>query len=216
MMLDDCWRRIGVDGDGSCAELAAVVHCRNCAVYARAGRSLLEEIPPPDYLERWGDTIATAPEVEETDVLSALLFRLGAERFALPTADFVEAVEVRPVQRVPHRSGAVFLGLTNIRGELQLCVSLAALLATEPAAATGALHALPRLAVIERDGERWVFPADELLGVHRIARRTLAPPPATVARDAQALTAALFIRGDTRVALLDSERLFARLRREMT
>lgn len=214
MTVDACWRHIGVDGDGSCPELAAVIHCRNCAVYARAGRSLFEDPPPSGYLERWADAIAAAPEEEETDILSIVLFRLGAERFALPTMDFVEAVEARPVRRMPHRSGAIFLGLANVRGELQLCVSLAALLAVD-AGGGDAAQAIPRLAIIERDGERWAFPADEMLGVHRVARQLLAPPPATVARDARALTAALFAHDGGSVALLDSERLFARLQREL-
>jgi Magnesium chelatase, subunit ChlI len=38
---NDCWNQIGVFGDGTCPELAKVIHCRNCPVYAAGGRSLL-------------------------------------------------------------------------------------------------------------------------------------------------------------------------------
>jgi Magnesium chelatase, subunit ChlI len=42
----DCWNQIGVFGDGTCPELAKVIHCRNCPVYAAGGRSLLLIGPP--------------------------------------------------------------------------------------------------------------------------------------------------------------------------
>jgi chemotaxis-related protein WspD len=209
--LDHCWSRIGVGGDGTCPELARVVHCRNCSVYAQAGRRLLEQSAPADYLEYWARQLAAPQEHEDAETLSTVVFRLDAERLALPTTAFVEAVEMRPVHRVPHRAGTVLLGVTNIRGELQLCVSLAALLGIEPT--DGAVRGLPRLAVIEADGEHWAFPVDEVLGVHRIARHALTLPPATVTHDASALTAALFELGGERVALLDAALLVARLRR---
>jgi chemotaxis-related protein WspD len=209
--IDHCWSRIGVDGDGSCPELARVIHCRNCEVYARAGRQLLEQPPPADYLERWAAQLAAPLDSDDAETLSTVVFRLAGERLALPTTAFVEAIEVRPIHRVPHRSNAVFLGLANVRGELQLCVSLAALLSIEPD--TGEPARRPRFAVIERDGQRWVFPVDELLGVHRVARQALAAPPATVSGDARALTSALFELAGGRVALLDPELVFTRLRR---
>ena len=209
--MDDCWNHIGIAGDGSCAELPRVVHCRNCEVYARAGRGLLERTPPAGYLEQWALQLAAPPRQEDADTLSAVLFRIASERFALPTAAFAEAVEVRPVHRIPHRSGPLLLGFVNIRGELQLCVSLAALLHVERAAERQ--PARPRLAVVERNGARWVFPVDELMGVHHVPRRALAAPPATDVHDAAALTEALFDHAGQRVAPLDAQLLFERLRR---
>lgn len=213
--IDYCWSRIGIDGDGSCPELARVIHCRNCEVYARAGRQLLEQPPPAQYLEGWAAQLAAPPDGDGAETLSTVVFRLFGERLALPTTTFVEAIEVRPIHRVPHRSNAVFLGLANVRGELQLCVSLAALLSIEPdsEADSEARASRPRFAVIEREGQRWVFPVDELLGVHRVARQALAAPPATVSGDGQALTSALFELSGQRVALLDPELVFTRLRR---
>ena len=210
---DACWSRIGVSGDGSCPELARVVHCRNCEVYARAGRRMLDQAAPPGYLEYWATRLAAAEEAAAPDLLSTVVFRLADEHLALPTTAFVEAVDVRPIHRLPHRPAGALLGVVNIRGELQLCVSLAVLLSIEPAAAGTAPHGTPRLAVIESTGERWVFPVDELRGVHRVARPTLMPPPATLAHDARAVTAALFELGTDRVALLDADLVFARLRR---
>lgn len=210
--IDHCWSSIGVVGDGSCPELARVIHCHNCEVYARAGRQLLEQAAPEGYLAHWGEQLAAPLAREDEDTLSVVVFRLGGEPLALPTTAFVEAIDARRVHRVPHRSGAVFLGLTNVRGELQLCVSLAALLSLA-AIDTGERPRRPRFAVIEDGGQRWVFPVDELLGVRRVARRALTPPPATVNADAQALTSALFELAGERVALLDPALVFARLAR---
>ena len=206
--VDACWTRIGIAGDGSCAELERVVHCRNCEVYAHAGRQLLDQTPPPGYLDEWATQLAAVETDGDSAALSTVIFRLGAERLALPTAIFVEIVDMRPVHRIPHRSDATLLGLVNIAGELQLCVSLAALLGTAPGGETAGR---PRLAVIERDGDRWVFPVDELLGVERIEQRALGTPPATIARDAAALTTALFPWHEATVALLDPDLLFAAL-----
>jgi chemotaxis-related protein WspD len=208
--VDACWTRIGIAGDGSCAELRRVVHCRNCEVYAHAGRQLLDQCPPPGYLEQWATQLAAVEAETDIATLSVVIFRLGAEYFALPAAAFVEVVEVRAAHRIPHRANDTLLGLVNIGGELQLCVSLAALLGTEPAgsADTGGR---PRLAVIERAADRWVFPVDELLAIERIAQRALSAPPATIARDATALTTALFTWRDTTIALLDADLLFAAL-----
>lgn len=210
---DACWARIGVGGDGSCPELARVIHCRNCDVYAQAGRRMLDQAPPPGYLDEWATRLAAPDDGVAPDLVSAVVFRLADEHLALPTTACVEAVDVRPIHRLPHRPAGVLLGIVNIRGELQLCVSLAALLSIEPAADGATPPATPRLTVIERAGERWVFPVDELRGVHRIARSALVPPPATLTHDARAVTSALFELGPDRVALLDADLVFARLRR---
>jgi chemotaxis-related protein WspD len=206
--VDVCWTRIGVAGDRSCPELPRVVHCRNCEVYAHAGRQLLDQQAPPGYLEEWAAQLAAAETDTASAMLSAVIFRLGAERLALPTSIFVEIVELRSVHRIPHRSNATLLGLAVIGGELQLCVSLASLLGIGAGVANGSRA---RLAVIEREHDRWVFPVDELLGVERIEQHTLGQPPATVARDAAALTTALFPWRESTVALLDADLLFAAL-----
>ena len=77
--------QIGVSGNGTCPELAKVVHCRNCPVYAAGGRSLLEREPPAEYLHEWTQALAEKDEDTAADTLSVLIFRLGREWLALPT-----------------------------------------------------------------------------------------------------------------------------------
>ncbi|MEO8602273.1 MAG: chemotaxis protein CheW [bacterium] len=206
--VDFCWSRIGIDGDHSCAELARVIHCRNCAVFARAARLALERPAPDDYLEQWAERVVAASSDEPGEVLSSLVFRLGETHLALPTVAFIEAVELPPVHAVPHRRNDVLLGLANVRGELELCVSLSALLAV--ARDAGATRR-PRLVVIEQDGERWAFPVDDILGVHRIAQAALTAPGD--ADPGGPFVRAAFALGARAVALLDAELVCAGLRR---
>lgn len=204
-MTEHCWSTIGIEGDHSCPELAAVIHCRNCAVFTRAARQVLERPAPDDYLAQWAARLALPEEEDEGETRSLVVFALAGRHFALPTASFVEAVEVRPVHAVPHRRGRMLAGLVNVRGELQLCVSLPALLALP---AHDAAPPRPRLAIIEHDAARWAFAVDDLLGVRRVEVDDLGPPAA----NAGDLVAHQFpLRGLT-VALLDADRLCSALR----
>jgi chemotaxis-related protein WspD len=204
-MTEHCWSTIGIEGDHSCPELAAVIHCRNCSVFTRAARQVLERPAPDDYLAQWAARLALPEEEEQGETRSLVVFVLAGRHFALPTATFVEAVEPRPVHAVPHRRGGVLAGLANIRGELQLCVSLPALLALPPA---DAVPARPRLAVIEHAEARWAFAVDDLLGVRRVEVDDFGAPNG---EDGELVEHHFPLRGVT-VALLDPDRLCSALR----
>ena len=60
--LQDCWNHIGVMGDHSCPLLVEAIHCQNCGVYGAAGRSLLQRVAPPGYVEEWIQILADGPE----------------------------------------------------------------------------------------------------------------------------------------------------------
>jgi chemotaxis-related protein WspD len=123
----DCWNTIGVRGDRSCPELAKVVHCQNCPVFAAAGRRFLDAPFPPGYLEEWTQRLAAPVEDQAVNLESVLVFRIVDEWLALPVHVLVEVTTARPIHRVPYRAG-LLAGLVNIRGELYLCVHLAKLL----------------------------------------------------------------------------------------
>ena len=212
--LDDCWNRIGVRGDRSCPELARVLHCHNCPVFAAAGRRFLDTPAPAAYLEEWTDRLAAPVEQTAADQQSVLLFRLGEEWLALRVQVLVEVTTPRPVHRVPHRAG-LLAGLVNIRGELHLCVHLAQLLGIKSAAGgpeSQAGNGRSRLIVAQHDGERWVFPADEIDQVYRFSAGELTGAPATLARSAGRLTRSVFVLRGRSVGYLDDARLFQVLR----
>lgn len=206
---DDCWNRIGVRGDHSCPELAAVVHCHNCPVFARTGRQFLDAPSPDGYLDEWTARLADPLEETAADLAGVLSFRLGMEWLALSVQVLVEVTEPRPVHRVPHRGG-LLAGLVNIRGELYLCARLGKLLGI-PESGTASPANRPRLLVIRRDAERWVFAADEVDQVHRLPARELTAVPATVGRAARHLTRGVFTWQGRAVGCLDDARLFPAL-----
>jgi chemotaxis-related protein WspD len=207
---DDCWNRIGVRGDRSCPELSVVGHCHNCPVFAAAGRRFLDAPSPDGYLDEWTERLA-APVVEaSSDLRSVLIFRISEEWLALPVAVLVEVTTVRAIHRVPHRAG-LLAGLVNVRGELHLCVRLAQLLGIE-SSAEKVEEKSRRLLVVRDDGERWVFPVDEVDQVHRLPAHELSRLPATVGRAARHLTHGVFAWRGRKVGSLDVERLFQALR----
>jgi chemotaxis-related protein WspD len=214
----DCWNRIGIHGDRSCPELAQVVRCRNCPVFAAAGRRFLDAPSPEGYLAEWTQRLAAPVEEADRELESLLVFRIADEWLALPVQVLVEVTGPRPVHRIPFRGGPL-AGLVNIRGELYLCVKLGELLGIGRAppqdrAAGNPLPARgqPRLLVVEREGERWVLSADEVDQVLRLPRGELGPVPATVGRAVGHLTRGVFHRQQKAVGLLDAALLFSTLR----
>jgi chemotaxis-related protein WspD len=207
----DCWNRIGVWGDRSCPELQKVVHCHNCPVFAAASRRFLDAPPPKDYLEEWTERLAAPIEESAADLQSVLIFRLGEEWLALRVQVLLEVTSPRPVHRIPHRAG-LLAGLVNIRGELHLCVHLAQLLGITSKPEPGVGMKGPRLIVVRRDGDRWVFPADEVDQVYRFSAGALAGAPATLARSAHRLSQGVFVWRERSIGYLDDGRLFQVLR----
>ncbi len=78
-----CWNEIGVAGDRSCLELKTYTHCRNCPVYSRAGRQLLQRQAPAGYLNEWTNLLTHHQEEQPLNTISVGIFRLGGEWLAL-------------------------------------------------------------------------------------------------------------------------------------
>ncbi len=206
-LIDDCWNRIGIAGDRSCPELVEHIHCRNCPVFSNTARSLFDRAAPEGYLQDWTGALAEAAQAVEDDFASLFVFRLGEEHLGLRTAMLVEVTQRRPIHRVPHRSNAVFRGLVNIRGQLQLCLSMHGLLGLAGNAADAGI-----LAVVEDGAERWVFEVDEVLGVHRVPKSALRKVPGTLANPLTSFTQAVFTLADKHVGYLEEQRLLSAFR----
>ncbi|MEI6240555.1 MAG: chemotaxis protein CheW [Planctomycetia bacterium] len=213
--MEECWRRIGVTGDRSCPELETYIHCRNCPVLAEAARTFFDREAPEGYLEAWSRILEEPEVVVDPDATSVLVFRVGREWMALPTVSLVEITTLRPLHRVPHRTAGMLAGLVNIRGQLQLCVSLHTLLGLEEKPPTiqpdAEAPTAARLLVVEHadgSGGRWVFCVDEVAGVQRVVRSAMRAVPSTVSQSNTRLSQALFDWQDRAVGLLDDTRLF--------
>lgn len=217
---EECWRVVGVTGDRSCPELDVYIHCRNCPVMAAAARTFFDRVPPEGYLEGWGGLLEETVTAAETEVASVLVFRLGSEWLALPTRALVEVTSRRACHRVPHRTEGILEGIVNIRGQLQLCVSVHRLLGIDPGEGPGPRNVPTadsgsdgrRLVVVERPGlaanDRWVFAVDEVAGVQRVERSRLRGVPATVSQSGARFCGAMFDHDGAIVGILDDVRFF--------
>ncbi|GAP99254.1 chemotaxis signal transduction protein [Leptolyngbya sp. NIES-2104] len=213
--MNDCWNRIGVEGDQSCDRLEQVTHCHNCSVFSRSGRLLLEREVPSEYIQEWTNTIAergSALSVRSTEeMLSLILFRLGNERFAISVRSLQEVIRPTQIHTLPHRSNHLFLGLTSIRGEILLCASLRAFLNIETAAPSDREQML----IVGTTARRWVFPVDEVYGIQRYPLHEIQDPPAVLLKTNAAYTQGILTWNDQKVNYLNAELLIDTLDRRL-
>jgi chemotaxis-related protein WspD len=202
----DCWSTIGVRGDLTCAELKRHIHCRNCPTYASAAITLLDRDLPASYRAEWASHFAEGKQTKELESQSAIVFRMGEEWLALPTSVVDEVAEFRSIHSLPHRRNSVMLGLSNVRGELLICMSLAKIIGLENIGTKEGKkesNAKQRLIVVRHDGRRIAFPVDEIEVIHRYDPNKLKPVPATVAKAAATYTKAMLPWRDRTIGCLD-------------
>ncbi len=221
--VDDCWRRIGVLGDGSCPQLATHIHCRNCPAYSRAALTLLDNLSTGEVSLPDSDA-AQAVATARGPAMSCLVFRIGDEWLALPAGALALVTAPCPVHSLPHRRHAAVLGLASVRGNLLVCISLARLLGQDPAAGTAANAAAnakgsaghgARLLVLGQGRTAIALPVDEVTGIERIAEADLQPLPTTLSRASSHYTRALLESGGHSVGLLDPALLQQALTRSL-
>ncbi|WP_427308180.1 chemotaxis protein CheW [Cupriavidus sp. H39] len=220
--VDDCWRRIGVRGDGSCPALAEHAHCRNCPTYAQAAARLLDARELEQDLQDWPDAggsdgndgHAGDDRNDGGTALACLVFRIGDEWLALPTAALGEVTAPGPVHSLPHRRDAAVLGLAAVRGNLLACLSLAHVFDT--GAARAELNAAgSRFLILGQGRAAIALPVAEIAGIVRVRRAALLPLPATLARGSARYTQALFLDQGRSVGLLDAAQVRQALARSL-
>lgn len=217
MNLTNCWKKIGIYGDGSCPKLKDHIHCKKCPVYSAAGKRLLDREIPDTYREEWAQLYSRRKEMERTDTIFVVVFRLGGEWFASKTAFIQEIIESRPVHSVPFRNSETFLGLININGELIPCLSLSHIVGLSmETEVESEQESLKPMMVINHVGERFVFSVDEIMGIQRISPDDMKIPPATVSKTEITHTESVFTLNGKTVGLLDDEKLIESLKRSMT
>jgi len=174
---------------------------------------------PADYLDEWATHIAQPKRLAARGALSAVVFRVGSEWLAVPTAVCSEVSARKSVHAIPHRRNGIVLGLVNIRGDLVLCVSLSGVLGV-----TAMPYDRPerrrlsreRLLLLEQDGQRLACPVTDMHGVHRYHADDLQEVPATIARGTAAYTRAILPWQGKAVGLLDEQLLFYTFYRHLT
>lgn len=163
--------------------------------------------------------LAGIKKAESPGAVSAVVFRLNDEFLALKTVAFLKALEMRPIHRVPFRTNHVFRGVVNVDGVLLPCISAAELMgisAADPSGKHDGHQCYRRLMVITREGARFVFPVDEVLGVIRVLPNQMQKPPETVSKSLTALTMHVFPWENRMVGLLDDQKLFTTFHGSLT
>ncbi|MEA5577154.1 chemotaxis protein CheW [Anabaena sp. UHCC 0451] len=232
-IVENCWNVIGIVGDHNCPELSHFIHCRNCPVYTSAGRNLLERSIPDKYQQEWtqffaGTKLATGNRQKylqpESDILTKTkklqvgIFRLQREWLALSAQVLKETISPSLIHAIPHRSNEILKGLVNIRGELQLCISLSNLLHLEttqtlPEALSPIVYA--RMIVIQKEGFTWVFPVDEFYGLYRFHEHELRDTPNSATSAINTYTKGFFHWESRSLSYIDEELLFMSLQRKV-
>ncbi|HOT41817.1 MAG TPA: chemotaxis protein CheW [Syntrophorhabdaceae bacterium] len=212
-----CWKTIGIFGDSSCPELTSLVHCRNCSIYNKAGRGLFDRDMPIEFIEEATKNLSSIKEKEIEDYLSVIIFRVEKEWLAFKTIYLQETTSIRPVHRVPFRTNNVFMGVANINGELLLCISLARLLEYTPdeEKVQQDQRIYRRMIVINKNGERYVFPVDEVLGIYRIPINDIEEPPVTLTKSPSTFIEGIFNLQDNKVGLLNEDSFLQALKRSI-
>jgi chemotaxis-related protein WspD len=217
--IDDCWNKIGVWANSqqrTCPRLSEVVHCANCEIFSLAGKTLLEGEAPAGYLDEWAKQLAAAKVSKNYDSNSVILFRLGDEWLGIETGLLDEVVSIRAIHTIPHRKNSVLKGLTNIRGELQLCISIGRLMNITRGEISGTnvvKGIYERMVVMSFSGVRFVFPVSEVRGVYRFSENALQEAPATAMNcSIHYLKGMLDIEG-RHVGIIDHKLLFPALER---
>jgi chemotaxis-related protein WspD len=214
MVVQTCYKQVGVYGDGSCPELVEHVHCRNCPVFATAAAEILDRELPAGYRAAWTLHHSQTRKESQAELSSLLLFRIGSEWLALRTEVIEEVASLRTVHPLPHRRDGVVTGVANIRGELLICVALAPVLCTQAPPAASSVRACARLIVLRRAASRFATQVDEVHGTLRVAPRELASPPATLGKTGTFTRGVLSWQGRS-VGCIDDELLFHSLERRL-
>ncbi len=229
-----CWSIIGVlGGDRSCPELVERVHCRECPVLVIAAHQLLSRLDvdaTTTIAKTSGGTTraptsaghtkastavgVAAPRLGEAETasqtFSVITFDVGGTSLALEAKRIVEVSVTRPVRRVPHRTGAAFVGLVNVQGRLEPCFSLSVVLGLPPDRDPGE----PLLVVVGDEARRCAFHAKRVT-LREADVGLIGDPPATVSAALDTHVRGIVRLGDRPWSLLDVDRLLVSLERTL-
>ena len=222
LKIDDCWNRIGVwrTGKERCPELDHVVHCRNCPVFSKTGRKLLQTPPPDDYRSEWTKILSVEKDLKPTNVKSAFVFRAGGEWLALPSHMIQEVVNMGPIHSIPNVSSNTLRGLVNIHGRLQICVSIGRVLGLEKLDKTEEQldpdYISPeRLVVVLQDNHLVAFPVSEVKGIIRYTPEMIKDLPVTVSGSKAVYTMGILHLEEKDIGLLKDKPLFKTLTKDL-
>lgn len=204
---NDCWNTIGVwsSAPEKCERLLQEVHCRNCDVFSRAGREVLERNPPGGYVTQWRKDIAEKIVKSDPGLTGVITFRLGNEWFAISAISLQEVAELRKIHRVPHNVNPHIAGIVNIGGEIDICYSLGNLLGVEKGG--NQERSYQRLMVLNYQGHRYIFPVSEVSGMTRYGDADIVSAPSTLGSEKSSFINDIILFDRKHIAVLNVDQV---------
>ncbi len=171
-----------------------------------AARRHLARAVDDDYLRDWAEHFRAPETAGEKADASAIVFRIGAEWLALPTALCARVAPQALPHRLPHRAARGLRGIVNVGGQLYPCVDLAELLGidTGGGAARAGRHTFARLLLIRWEEQSYALPVPDLHGIVRYAGSRVLPPAATINKGVQRFLSGVLPERDMQIGLLDT------------
>ncbi len=208
----DCWNHRGVwaKEKRDCPELAHYSHCRNCLVYIRAGRKTLDQPVPHHYDMSWVDTWLKEPQdIQVLQQQRIIVFYLHDQYFALSLLQVREVLPIKAPTPLPHSNTTVLHGLTHVRGEICLYLSLSGFLSMPHIVIDDNLKR--KQLIYSNIGEQTlVFPVDCIHGIMPYHDDHLQPLPDSLPTQQQQLAKGLIMMDindqPQHVCLLDTTR----------
>ena len=174
-------------------------------------RQLFEREAPPEYLDECTRQLAEVEEAAAAETLSLLVFRIGPEWLALDAACGCRGrrAAADPSRSAPHEPASCWAWPTSAASctSASRCASCWGSTRPQPSAtptSAAPLGSRPRLLVAEHGQDRWVFPVDEVEGVHRVPAAAMENLPHTVQRSPRYYSQAVFSHGSKRVGMLSA------------
>jgi len=184
-----------------------------------SANELFQRSPPEPYMQEWMELLreekADPKEVQE---INLLLFRIKQDWLALTTNVFSQVCEEKAVHLIPHKLSPILMGFVNVGGQIRVCIALDKLLeikgsGTELERTNQIIY--NRFIVIEKEGEHWVFPVDEVFGIFRCAKNQIENVPVNLAKSSTNYLKGVIEWEEKSVGYLDDELLFYSLRRSV-
>lgn len=214
--INDCWNTIGVWGDQSprCSRLKEIIHCHNCEIYSQAGSQLLDRKTEDSYLLEWRNNLCEPRKEDNLDSVSALVFRMGDEWFALESKLVNEITHCDKHHTLPHVNNKILRGLVNVNGELVLNISLGFLFKIDKGVEKNK-NTRERYIIISDGEENFAFPVTEVKEIIHYNNHNIETTPSTINNDSSCFIKGILQYNDIDIGIIDSDLVFSALHKNI-
>lgn len=159
----------------------------------------------------WARDLNRPPAAQAQASMALFVFRLGAEHFAIDVGAVGEIVRPPVIRQIPHGRNGVARGITNVRGQITLCIHVERILGVSLTPSSEQLQS--RLVVFRSGPWRLGAIVDEAVGVIRFDPSLARALPETCGNEASSPSVALIEFAGRVVTSLDTIRFFTAVRK---